>query len=164
MLRVDAKTGEVTISPYSKFMHESVGLDTGSMIIQNYDFAWDDAKRDFKIVEGDKEDRQAYIDSFADDCGVYNILKKYSLTGDASLLNQREGFYGDITDLPVDELNVNKVQASADSSLARLNSIFGTQYTAEEFSQLTGDDIQGLFDKLVVGEVEVKKEEVKDNA
>ena len=97
MSKVSEKTGEVYISSIEKFVHETVGREPGSMIIQNKDFAWSDEIRDFIIVDGDKEDRQAYIDSFADEYGVYNVLKKYAITGDASILNRKEGFYGDIT-------------------------------------------------------------------
>ena len=161
LVKVNKKTGELTLSIYSKFMKKSEPLDVGSMIIQNYDFAWDDKTRDFIVVEGDKEDRQAYIDSFKDDCGVYNVLKKYSLTGDASLLNQREGFYGDISDLPVDELNVSQVTQDAASSLDRLNQILGTSYSAEEFAALTQDQLAELINKAIPRE---KKDEVKDNA
>lgn len=41
-----------------------------------------------KVVEASRTDRQAYIDSFADDVGILNIMKKVALSGDESLLNQ----------------------------------------------------------------------------
>lgn len=161
-LKVNKTTGEVSYSPYSKFMHESVPMDNGSMIIQLYDFAWDDETRDFKVVEAGKEDRQAYIDSFADDCGVYNVLKKYALTGDASLLNARDGFYGDISDLPEDELNPAKLMAQGQSSLDKLNHLLGTTLTAEELASMSTEQLADLVNGAVPqGE---KKEEVKDNA
>lgn len=161
-LIVDKKTGEVIVSPYSKFQKESTPLEVGSMIIQHQDFVWDDEIRDFKVVDTEKEDRQAYIDSFADDCGVLNVLKKYSLTGDATLLQQREAIYADISDIPADELNVAKVQAAADNSLGKLNQLLGTNYSAEEFAKLSTEELAKLIsDKATVQE---KKEEVKENA
>lgn len=164
MLLIDKKTGEIVISPYSKFMHESVGLDTGSMIIQNYDFAWDDKTRDFIVVEGSKEDRQAYIDSFADDCGVYNVLKKYSLTGDASLLNQREGFYGDISELPVDELNPAARAAAAEAAVASLGEKLGVNITSEQLASMSVEQINSLIEKAVAVRVQkaTPEKEVKD--
>lgn len=158
MLLVDKKTGEVTISPYSKFMHESTPMDNGSMIIQNMDFAWSDEIRDFIVVEGSKEDRQAYIDSFADDCGVYNVLKKYALTGDASLLTRSEGYYGDITDLPQDELNPAKLMSQSQSSLDKLNSLLGTDYTAEQFASLSSEQLASLIESVATPKTEVKKD------
>lgn len=146
---IDKKTGEIKVSPYSKYMKKSVGLELGTMIFQNMDFAWSDEIRDFVVVEGDKEDRQAYIDSFADDCGVYNVLKKYSLTGDASLLNQHEGFYGDISDIPTDELNPDKLVNDASSSIDKLNQLLGTSYTAEEFASLTSEQLETLISSVV---------------
>lgn len=148
-------------SIYSKFMKKSEPLDVGSMIIQNYDFAWDDKTRDFIVVASDKEDRQAYIDSFKDDCGVMNVLKKYALTGDTSLLSQREAFYGDISDLPVDELNVNQASEQAAGSLDKINQLLGTNYTAEEFAALSQEELANLINSVIPQE---KKEEVKENA
>ena len=149
MLSIDKKTGEVVITPFSKFMHETEGLDVGTMIIQHKDFAWDDDIRDFKVVDGEKEDRQAYIDSFESETGVYNILKKYSLTGDASLLNQKPGFYGDLSDLPVDELNPGKLSEQSAESLTKLNAALGTNYTAEELSKMTAEELQAVIQQRI---------------
>ena len=154
MLVLDKKTGEVVVTPFSKFMHQTEGLDVGSMIIQHKDFAWDDGIRDFKVVEGEKEDRQAYIDSFESEAGVYNILKKYTLTGDASLLNARQGMYGDFSGLPVDELNPGKMSDEALAALSKLNEVLGTSYTAEELEKMSAEEISAL----IKSKVEEKKE------
>lgn len=42
----------------------------------------------YEAVQTGEYDLQAYIDSFADDIGIQNILKKVALTGDKSYLNQ----------------------------------------------------------------------------
>lgn len=42
-----------------------------------------------KLVETERVERQAYIESFKDDVGILNILKKVELSGDFSLLNER---------------------------------------------------------------------------
>lgn len=149
MSKVNEKTGEVFVSSIEKFVHETVGKESGSMIIQNKDFAWSDEIRDFIVVDGDKEDRQAYIDSFADECGVYNVLKKYAITGDASLLNRKEGFYADISDLPVDELNPAKLEQEAGKSLDALNAALGTSYSAEELSGLSSEQIAEIINNVI---------------
>lgn len=51
-----------------------------------------DSEDDFVVeevaVEVERVNRQEYIDSFREDVGIANILKKVALSGDASLLNQ----------------------------------------------------------------------------
>ena len=42
-----------------------------------------------RIVEKSRINRQAYINSFSDEVGIHNILKKVQLTGDETLLKQR---------------------------------------------------------------------------
>jgi hypothetical protein len=154
MLVLDKKTGEVIITPYSKFMHPTQGLDVGTMVIQHKDFAWNDKIRDFEIVDGEKEDRQAYIDSFESEAGVYNILKKYSLTGDASLLNAKQGVYLDLSNLPTDELNPAKLSDEALAALSKLNEVLGTSLTAEELQNMSAEEISAL----IKGKVEEKKD------
>lgn len=52
-----------------------------------------DSKTDFvvsqEVVETSKINRQEYIDSFKDDVGILNILRKVVQTGDLTLLNER---------------------------------------------------------------------------
>ena len=153
-------TGEVYISSIDKFKHESAAREAGSMIIQLKDFAWSDEIRDFIVVDGEKEDRQAYIDSFESECGVRNILKKYALTGDVSLLNKGQGFYADLSELPTDELNPGQLQSEASISLNKLNAMLGTSYTAEQLSSMSAEELSNLI-KAKVEEAtpkEVKKE------
>lgn len=154
MLSINSKTGEVK---FSKFQKETEGLDTGSMIIQNYDFSWSDEIRDFIVVEGSKEDRQAYIDSFADDCGVYNVLKKFAKTNDLSLLNRSESFYGDISDLPVDELDPAKYEAAAAASVASLSKVLGEDITAEKLASMSEAELQALIEKVAAAKVAEKQ-------
>ena len=45
-------------------------------------------------------DMDEYIQSFKEDTDIYAILKKFNMSGDISLLNQKQGFYEDISDLP----------------------------------------------------------------
>ena len=161
MWSVNKETGELVVSPFSKFMRETKGRKAGSMIIQNFDFAWDDKTREFIVVEGSKEDRQAYIDSFKDDCGVYNVLKKYAITGDVSLLNRVQGFYGDISDLPVDELNPDKVAQKAGAAVASLAEKLGVDITSEQLASMSVEQINALIEKAVaarVAKTEVKAE------
>lgn len=40
------------------------------------------------------------IQSHADSCDLSLIIERYNMTGDSSLLNQRHGFYEDVTNMP----------------------------------------------------------------
>ena len=144
--QVDKETGEVkvvrSLNLVVRGVHPSVGMDFSYNIIQNHDFQWDNDKRDFVIVETDKEDRDAYIQSFAKETGIYNIMKMYAKTGDASLLNKKQGFYGDISNLPVDELNPAKVEKAAASAVKSLNKALGVNYSAEQLASMSVEDLE----------------------
>lgn len=45
------------------------------------------------------EDTDAIIDSFRQSTEIYNIMARIQ-AGDISLLNQKQGFYGDVTEMP----------------------------------------------------------------
>lgn len=49
------------------------------------------------------------IQSYKDDVDIYNILKRFSETGDSSLLNKRVGAFMDIADLPDNIHDFNKM-------------------------------------------------------
>lgn len=53
------------------------------------------------------------IQSYKDDVDIYNILKRFSETGDSSLLNKRVGSFMDIADLPDNIHDFNKMLDSA---------------------------------------------------
>lgn len=68
----DKTRQEVVLVPYST----QVGDDPENIVLQ------------YKPVVKNEYDIQEYIESFADEVGIQNILKKLSLSGDKSLLNQ----------------------------------------------------------------------------
>lgn len=49
------------------------------------------------------------IQSFKEDVDIYNILKRFSETGDSTLLNKRVGAFMDIADLPDNIHDFNKM-------------------------------------------------------
>lgn len=168
MLRVNEKTGEVSVSPFSKFRHATVGRKTGSMIVQNYGFKYDEKLRKEVLVPTDKVDMQAYIDSFADECDIYSILKQYAKTGDVSLLNKRQGVYADISGLNGDALDPVSHLKKASKSVAKLSKELGVKFTAEQLMTMSSDELASLIKKAAAAkalkeevkapEIEVKKE------
>ena len=165
-MKVDKETGEVISSKLElvvRGVHPSVGLDFSDNHIQNYDFVWDNDARDFKVVETDIEDRQAYIDSFASETGIYNIMKMYAKTGDISILNKKQGFYGDITGLPVDELNPGKVAEAAERAVGSLNKALGVELTSDQLASMSADELSKIIaDATAAIQAKVKNEDKKD--
>lgn len=152
--QVEAKTGEVIpVIRTWRNPPKTVGMKFEKNIIHHKAFAYDPEIRGLKVVDGDVEDREAYIQSFADECGVYNVLKKYSQTGDMSLLNQGQGFYGDISDIPADELDPAKVAAEASKALGGLNKLLGSELTAEQLASLSSEQISELINKAIAAQV-----------
>lgn len=147
---VDKNTGEVIQVIHTwRNPKPIVAQKFDKNIIQHYDFAYDPDIRGLKIVEASKEDREAYIQSFASETGVYNILKKYSKTGDISLLNAREGFYADVSNIPSDELDPVKVAAEASKAVAGLNKALGVDLSADELAKMSAEQLNDLINKAV---------------
>lgn len=118
-------------------------------IIQLQDFSFNPESRELEVVDTSKEDRDAYIQSFKDDCGVYNILAKYSLTGDSSLLNRGGAFYADISGMPTDELNPEAASALAAQQLKALNDKYGLSLTDKELASMTPELLEKLISDTV---------------
>lgn len=156
-LVVDKKTGEVAYSHVSKFAHKTIARKGGSMIVQNYGLTYDEKTREMVLKPTDKTDLQAYIDSFAEETGVYNILKKFAKTGDVSLLNAREGYYADISQIPVDQLNPQKMVSEASKSAKVLSDKLGVQLTAEKLATMSSEELSDLITKAVTAKIEASK-------
>lgn len=61
-----------------------------------------------KWVKGDKFNVDEFINSFKDSVDLAHIIDLVMKTGDRSYLNQRQGFYADISDLPNDANTFNE--------------------------------------------------------
>ena len=129
--------------------HPSVGLDFSKNIIQHKDFSYDNDRRDFVIVDAEKEDRDAYIQSFADETGVYNIMRMYAKTQDASLLNKKQGFYGDISNLPENDLNPAARTKAAEEAVKALSKKLGKELTADELLNMDNAQLVSMLTDIV---------------
>lgn len=162
--KVSKATGEI-IPHVRSWRHPNVikAQKFSKNIIQHHDFIYDTDKKCLVVVETEKEDREAYIQSFAAECGVYNILKKYARTGDASLLNQRQGFYGDISGLPTDELDPEKAKKAAEKTVKELSKALGQDISMDALMAMTSEDINNLIVKAVEAQkakVQVEPEKI----
>lgn len=140
--KVEKETGEIIPVIHTWRNPPAIkALKADERIIQHYGFEYDAENRCLKVVETEKEDREAYIQSFASECGVYNVLKKYSKTGDISLLQQGSAIYADLSKLPEDNLDPEGAKAAAQVALASLNEKLGLDLTLEQ--------LQGMSDAQI---------------
>lgn len=100
-----------------------------------------DFRIDKEVYESKKVNRQEYINSFKDDVGVLNILKKVALTGDLSLINQSNHPTGDkIIDVDdsidsIDAMNkYDKAQASFNAIPVELRGNMSIEQFLDKFS------------------------------
>lgn len=84
-----------------------------------------------KAEPGEKIDLDAYIQASKSSCDITTIVAKLK-AGDESVINVRQGFYGDTTILPKDINDINAIE--------KMNN-----QARESFDKLP-DEIKGLFD------------------
>lgn len=53
----------------------------------------------FVLIDGEKTDFQAYIESFREETDIENIIARFN-NGDVGALSKAQGFYGDYADVP----------------------------------------------------------------
>lgn len=133
-------------------------LDASDAHIQHYDFVYDGNK--LKVVKTTIEDRDALIQSFADEVGVYNILKRYSMTGDMSLLNQRKALYGDFTSFANDDLDPVSALSRSSESLDKLNQALNTSFDSTTLANMSIDELNAVIAQAVAAKT-TKESEVK---
>ena len=146
---VETRTGEI-IKKYSQDNPPPViKQKAGSKIIEHYKLAYDE---NHKIVRKlvDREDRYAYVQSFKDSTGVYNVLRILeSKGGDISILDAKngKGFYADISNVPEDPHSVHEMAEKSKTIVDEYNKILGTSYTAEGLLAALAD---GTIAKLII--------------
>lgn len=133
-------------------------LDASDAHIQHYDFAYEGNK--IKVVKTNIEDRDALIQSFADEVGVYNILKRYSMTGDMSLLNQRKAMFGDFSLLDNDDLDPVSALARSTESLEKLNQALNTSFDSATLANMSIDELNAVIAQAVAAKT-TKESEAK---
>lgn len=133
-------------------------LDASDAHIQHYDFVYDGNK--IKVVKTTIEDRDALIQSFADEVGVYNILKRFSMTGDASLLNQRKAMFGDFTLFDNDDLDPVSALARSSESLEKLNQALNTSFDSATLANMSIDELNAVIAQAVAAKT--TKENTKE--
>ncbi|QCS36245.1 minor capsid protein [Capybara microvirus Cap1_SP_175] len=92
--------------------HKITESPTGSHYINEYSVKYDENGHRTVYISG-KTNIYEQIQAHAEECKIENILAKYQMTGDESILNQRTGQYWDITDMPKNRMEMlNMIQES----------------------------------------------------
>lgn len=106
-----------------------------------------------KVREKSRTNRQEYIQSFADDVGIKNILRKLALSGDTSLLNQIER-----QPLPCEDGNKEMVQditiLQEENGAANLGDISQQLYRALPPELVKGRSFANFCDTITQAEID----------
>lgn len=122
----------------------------------------DDFEIEEKVIEN-KTNIKEFINSFADQVGVENILKKVALTGDTSLLNQVPEVHGDMSIIPEDAGEKFRMAKSAQEAYSKIDPELTQGQSMEEFIKgLNADKINAYIEAKINAKAAEKKEEVKE--
>lgn len=80
------------------------------------------------------------IQSYKQDCDIYNILARFSKTNDMSLLNKNVGFFGDIVNIPDNLHDFNKYNSDLAEKLKK--------FSPELQEAIKGNDTSTLTDLI----------------
>jgi len=112
-----------------------------------------------RVVEFERKNRQEYINSFTDDIGVLNVLKKCALSNDESLIKQRpDGAFMDATGFPTCKEDIYNTVEKGVTAFDKLPDDIKKKMSMEQFVNSFG---QEQFDELInskVQEILAKKE------
>lgn len=148
--------------PQASLTDYSNSPDFESITIVDVPVKVGDGESDYVIEKREKVlsrcKRQDYINSFAEDVGILNIMKKVSQTGDISLLNQRPvagSDFVDISNLPDNVIDGIKFMNSAKDSFDSLPADLKKDLKIEDVAngKLDISALNAYIDRLVAAKV-----------
>lgn len=114
-----------------------------------------EGKNDFivkqELQEISRVNRADYINSHREDVGILNIIKKVQLTGDATLLNQRqvEAGFADITGMPKDKMEAMDVVQEGVAAFDNLPNEIKGKMSMAQFAQQGNAEFDALVEAVV---------------
>lgn len=147
-----------------KFADNSFVTNPGSSVKQKY-APHVDPDGTITLVEDGIEDWQEYINSFKESSEISSVVARFIDTNDPSVLNVKEGMYGDFTKFPKTYAEALQLKIDADRMYDSLpvefkekfdsdrNKFFALSGTPEWYENLTG---------LIENPYEVIKEPVEE--
>lgn len=113
-----------TLAPYAK--------DKEGKIINDSPFP--------KRVENGCTNIDEFIQSFKNDTDLYCLIEKYIKTGDESIINKKQGFYGDFSNL--DKMSYNDLRNFSKDFNVKVNSLLKKKQQKEEKAETPQADSQ----------------------
>lgn len=114
------------------------------------------------VEEVSRINRQEYLNSFSDDVGIKNILKKVNLTGDVTLLNQRgvglNKEFVDTTSFPTNTTDAFNYIEKGHDAFDKLPDQVKSKMSMSDFVETFG---QADFDKFILEQAEAIKNKTK---
>lgn len=117
-----------------------------------------------ELVPSGKEDWQSYIESFAGTVDINYIIARYQ-NGDMTALNQRNGVFGDFTQMPKTYAEMLQIQINAKDAFDRLPVDVKEKFHNDFNQYLASAGTEEWLDKLGIdmNNYVVKEEKVSDN-
>lgn len=112
-----------------------------------------------KVVPYSKENRKEVIESYRNDVGILNILKKVALTGDNTLLDQRHNAIGiDCTNLPANYMEAFEALENGLVSFKDLPDDIKNKMSVDEFvKNYKQEDFDAYIQAKVNAAIEAQK-------
>lgn len=101
-----------------KFFKNDIYTEKGESIKVTYSSKVNDDGT-IELIPSGKEDWQAYIGSFADECDINTIVARF-VNGDVNALSVRNGVYGDFTEMPKTYAEMLQLQIDAQNQFNSL--------------------------------------------
>ncbi|QCS36579.1 minor capsid protein [Capybara microvirus Cap3_SP_469] len=114
-----------------------------------------------ELVPKGKLNVYEFIQSFKDECDVESIIKKYNMIGDPSILNVRDTYYGDFTNMPRTLAEVHKMSIEASEYFNSLPLEVRREFNFNEgefYAQIGSDKYYDVFKKAGLLNVDVPSE------
>lgn len=95
-----------------------------------------DGEEDYEVYDDIKEIKtniKKFVNSYAKDVGVENILKRIAQTGDVSLLNQKEAIFMDTTIIPDDPGEAFQKAEAVKAAYEKIDKDLTSGKTIDEF-------------------------------
>lgn len=106
------------------------------------------------------------IQAHAGETDIYNIIERYEMTGDESLLNRRKQMFGDFTGLPKSEIEAHNRIIKAEKAFEGLDKEIRAEFnnSASEFAAaVLNNTIEQRLEKFKPKQPEIKQPETTQN-
>lgn len=156
VLKINTGFGPLSDKPKATVTDYSADQDIVDYAEEEYVVKTGEGDKDFvvkkRVVETSRLNRQDYINSFADEVGIKNILKKVQATGDETLLKQRpDGVFIDVTQFPDNRAGMYEAVKNGVEAFDNLPDDIKKKMSMEDFVNNFG---QKEFDDYVKAKVD----------